>query len=241
MPMITLHQFTTAPVWGVNPSPFCMKVENYLRLAGIPYRLEIARPDKAPKGKLPFVTDEDGRRIPDSGQIVAHLEATRGARLDGGLDAEQRALGHLIRRTCEESLFFVALYGRWIAPEGWKIVCPAVFGRMPAPLRWIVPPLVRRGLIRDLRGQGTLRHSPEEIYALGCADVDALAALLGDKPFFLTDRPTSADLCVHAFVANILKPPFENPLKAHARTLPALEAFVARIDERLAASAGPLP
>ena len=239
--MITLYQFTTQTVWGLNPSPFCMKVESYLRLAGIPYRLATALPHQAPKGKLPFIAEADGRRIPDSGQIVAHLEATRGGRLDGGLDAGQRALGHLIQRTCEESLFFVALYGRWIDPAGWAIIRPTMFGRMPAPLRWIVPPLIRRRLARDLRGQGTLCHGRDQIYALGCADLDALATLLGDKPFFLADRPTSADLCVHAFVANILKPPFENPLKAHARTLPALGAFVARIDERLAACAGPLP
>lgn len=237
--MITLYQFTTKPVWGVNPSPFSMKVESYLRLAGLPYRLEASLPHKAPKGKLPFILDDDGRRIPDSGQIVAHLEATRGAPLDGGLDAGQRALGHLIRRTCEESLFFVALYGRWIDPEGWKIIRPAMFGRLPAPLRWIVPPLIRRGLARDLKGQGTLRHSREEIYALGRADLDALAALLGDKPFFLAERPTTADVCVHAFLANLLEPPFENPLKAHAQRLPGLVAFVARLDERLAATAGP--
>ena len=234
--MITLYQFTTGPVWGLNPSPFCMKAESYLRLAGLPYRLEASLPHKAPKGKLPFIADDDGRLIADSGRILAHLEAGRGAHLDGGLDAGQRALGHLVRRTCEESLFFVMLYGRWIDPAGWAVILPALFGRMPAPLRWIVPPLIRRGLARDLRGQGTLRHSREEIYALGCADLDALAALLGDKPFFLEGRPTTADVTAHAFLANILKPPFENPLKAHAQRLPALVAFVARMDERLAAA-----
>ena len=232
--MITLCQFTTSPVWGINPSPFCMKVETYLKLAGVPYRAVATLPMKAPKGKLPFILEEDGRAIPDSGRIVAHLEATRGAPLDGGLTPDQRALGHLIRRTCEESLFFVALYGRWFDEPGWSVLRPLFFGRMAPPLKWIVPSLVRRGLRRDLLGQGTLRHSRDEIYALGCADLDALAGILGDQAFFLTDRPTSADSCAHAFLANILKPPIDNPLKAHCQTLAPLVGFVERMDARLA-------
>jgi glutathione S-transferase len=234
--MITLCQFTTEPVWGVNPSPFCMKVETYLRLAGLPFRAEATLPFKAPKGKLPFIIESDGRRIPDSGHILAHLEATTGGRLDGGLSPEQRARGHLIRRTCEESLFFVALYGRWFDQPGWSILKPLMFGRMPPLLRWIVPALVRRGLRRDLLGQGTLRHSRDEIYALGCADLDALADSLGERPFFLGERPSSVDACVHAFVANILKPPIDTPLRRHAQRLAALVAFTERMDQRLAAA-----
>ena len=62
--MITLNQF--ARVWGIpNPSPFCTKVETYLRMAGIPYEVADAVPPQAPKGKLPYITD-GGRKIADS-------------------------------------------------------------------------------------------------------------------------------------------------------------------------------
>ena len=51
--MITLHQF--ARVWDIpNLSPFCSKVETYLRMAGIPYEVADAIPPTAPKGKLPY-------------------------------------------------------------------------------------------------------------------------------------------------------------------------------------------
>ena len=36
--MIKLYQFK--PAWGLpNPSPFCMKVETYLRMAGLSYEV----------------------------------------------------------------------------------------------------------------------------------------------------------------------------------------------------------
>ena len=51
--MITLHQFP--PAWGLpNASPFCMKVETYLRMCNLPYTtVNVLNPAKGPKGKLP--------------------------------------------------------------------------------------------------------------------------------------------------------------------------------------------
>ena len=75
--MIKLYQFK--PAWGLpNPSPFCMKVETYLRMAGLPYEaINGALPFKAPKKKLPYI--EDGTQlIADSGFILEYLKATHG-------------------------------------------------------------------------------------------------------------------------------------------------------------------
>jgi len=46
--MIKLYQFH--PAWGLpNPSPFCMKVETYLRMAGLPY--------EGVNGAVPFLAN----------------------------------------------------------------------------------------------------------------------------------------------------------------------------------------
>lgn len=48
--MIRLHQFP--PVFGRNVSPFTLKLETWLRLAGLPYEVIATRnPGRAPKGK----------------------------------------------------------------------------------------------------------------------------------------------------------------------------------------------
>ncbi len=53
--MIKLYQFD--PAFGLpNASPFCMKLETYLRMAQLPFEIEPATLqafNKAPKGKMP--------------------------------------------------------------------------------------------------------------------------------------------------------------------------------------------
>ena len=41
-----------------NVSPFCCKMETWLRIAGIPYEVvDTPNPRSAPKGKMPFIED----------------------------------------------------------------------------------------------------------------------------------------------------------------------------------------
>ncbi len=230
--MIVLHQFPR--VFGVlNPSPFCMKVGVYLRMAGLPHELRDADPRKAPRGKLPWIED-GGKVIADSGSILEYLRATYGDPLDGGLDAEARARGHAIRRLFEESLYWAMLYGRFIDPAGWAVTGPAFFGSFPWPLNAVVPKLARKHMAKELWFQGTGRHPPDQIYASGMADLAALAGLLGDRPYCLGDAATSVDATGYAFLANILVPPVETPLKRAAQGMANLVAY----HDRMAAAWG---
>ena len=224
---IILHVFPAS--WGLNPSPFCLKVETYCRMAGIPFNSVPALPFRAPRGKLPFMSHEK-KCIPDSGQIIAYLQQRYGDPLDQELNAEQRALGHLIRRCCEESLYFVLLYHRWIDPDGWKIIKPTFFGTMPFLLRDVVASLARRGVRRALHDQGYGRHTPEEVLALGEADLWALALMLATRDFVVADHPTSYDATLYAFLANILRAPLNDGLKERVLQHANLVAYVDRME-----------
>lgn len=229
--MITLYQFP--PGFGLpNASPFCMKVETYLRMAGLRYRLDnrglVLR---APKGKLPFI--EDGtERIADSGLIIDYLKGRYGDPLDAELDSGQRACATAFQRLMEEHLYWAVLYTRWFTPSGWALTRDVFFGGMRWPLGAIVPPLARRGLRRQLWGHGMGRHPEDQIMALGRADILAVAEFLADKPFLLGDRPSAADACAFAFLANLLWAPLESPLKLQAAALPNLDAYCRRMQAR---------
>ncbi len=229
--MITLHQFP--PALGLpNASPFCLKLELYLRMANLPYRnaytLEL---HKAPKGKLPWI-DDDGVALADSGLIIDYLKRKYGDPLDGDLSPLQRAQALAITRLVEEHLYWTVLHDRWISEAGWALTGPGFFGGMPWPLRAIVPIVARRGIRAELRGHGMGRHTPEQIHALGTADVDALSELLGDQPYFLGAQATSVDAVAGAFLANILMVPLETPVKAAAAGHANLVAYCRRVAQR---------
>lgn len=226
--MITLHQFP--PALGLpNASPFCLKLELYLRMAGLAYRNQYTQElHRAPKGKLPWI-DDDGVKVADSGLIVDYLKRKFGDPLDGDLDALRCSQALAITRLLEEHLYWAVLHDRWIAPTGWEMTRPAFFGSLPWPLRAIVPWVARRGIRAELRGHGMGRHTPQQIHALGSADIDALAALLGDQEYFLGARATSLDAVVAAFLANILMVPLETPIKVAAAGHANLVAYCRRM------------
>lgn len=63
-------------------------------------------------------------------------------------------------------------------------------------------------------------YAPEDAYARGMADLDAVAGLLGDRSFMFGPRPGSVDAGMYGFVANIHYYDIDTPLKRHlqART-----------------------
>ena len=68
--MIKLYQYL--PAFGLpNASPFCMKLETYLRMAGLPFEapvVSLRELGRAPKGKMPYI--EDGVRIPADSTFI---------------------------------------------------------------------------------------------------------------------------------------------------------------------------
>jgi glutathione S-transferase len=61
------------------------------------------------------------------------------------------------------------------------------------------------------------------------ADVEALAALLGDQDYFLGTQATSIDAIATAFLANVLMVPLETPIKATAAGHANLVAYCRRM------------
>jgi glutathione S-transferase len=109
-----------------------------------------------------------------------------------------------------------------------------LFGRYGYPPSEVetVAAQVRERIRSALHGHGLGRHTKEEIYGLGNADLSALSAYLEDRPYFLGEEPTSLDATAYGFLTNILYVGYETPLETHARALPTLRAYCDRIRQR---------
>ena len=226
--MITLYTF--GPHFGLpDPSPFVTKTMVQLKMAGLDFRTEsdFARFRAAPKGKLPYIND-GGTIVADSSAIRRHIEKVHGLNLDAGLDARQRATAFTVERMLEEGLYWVMVHTRWIEPDNWPILRAAFFDPMPWPLRHLIPVIAQRTVRRNLHGQGTGRHSSDEIAAIGIGIIDALSVQIGDGPYLMGATRSGADATVLAFLLGTLAPVFRSPVADAVRARPNLVAYVER-------------
>lgn len=214
-----------------NLSPFCCKLETWLRIAHVPYEVvDTPDPRKGPKGKLPFIEDA-GVRIADTSIIVDHLVRTRGVDPDARLDASQRAIALLVQRTLEEHYAFVAAYTHLVRDQGLQHT-RARFDSMPAILRPLVAGIVRGRVKKLLWQQGILRHSDREIVESGVRDWCAVLTVMGDAPFFFGDEPTGVDAIVFGALATSVLTPIESPIRDFLRSQPGCVAYAERIRTR---------
>lgn len=227
--MLELVQFPRA-LGVMNASPFCMKVEVFLKLAGLPYQVDDKTlPMRLPKGKLPGLRD-GGTVVCDSQAIVEYLQQRYRDQLPAALRNPEQGTDRALRLMLEEHLYFAMLWHRWIADTGFTQAIPALFTGLPAPLRAVLPHVVRRKMRRDLLGQGMGRHSPQEIADHACGDLTALQSALGEKAFFGGANPSSLDAVAYAFLANIVFVAVDNPVRRHLQAQAGLLAYCARME-----------
>ncbi len=228
--MLILHQFT--PVWDLpNPSPFCCKVETYLRMAEIDYQVSDSVPPFAPKRKLPYIVDGD-RTVADSRLIIEYLNVQYDVDLNRGLTPTQKAQSLAFERMIEDDLFWVMLWSRWCQPHNWGVNKKAIFGSFGPVGRSLGSWLARRKVRGDLWSQGISRHREDEIFQIGNRDLDALSEFLGDKPYFMGEQPTTLDASAFGLLINVIGCPIESALKVHAQSLKNLTSYCLRMRDR---------
>ena len=208
---IDLYRF--GPFLGTpDPSPFVIKTMMLLTLARLPYRLVQGNPLKAPKRFLPYIIDA-GEVVSDSTLIRRHLERKYGVDFDAGLRPQQKAVSWALERMCEDHLYFAMLETRWLDKANFENGVARMFGAIPAPVRPLVKLMLRRQNKARLYGHGLGRHAKADIVTLAIRDIDALAAIIADKPYLMGDEPSGADASVFGIVTAILTPPLTTPLR----------------------------
>lgn len=225
--MITLHSF--GPMFGLpDPSPFVTKAEALLRLSGLPFRTVIGNLRKAPKGKFPIIED-DGVIVADSTLIRLHLESKYGIDFDQHLTNSEKGIAWCVEKMLEDHLYWALIRFRWVEDSNFNKGPRHFFNAIPALVRPLIIAMVRRQVRRNLHAQGLGRHSEAEIIQMATRAIDALAAILDDKPYLMGEQSCAADATVFAFTAAILAAHFETPLRTHAQQHPNLVAYRDRL------------
>lgn len=199
--------------WPVpSESPACLKLMTWLRMAGIPYELEILKgPPRSKTGKAPYLIRADGSLLDDSSVIVDTLTHERGVTLDAERSPEQRAMMVLVQRTVESHLYFVTLLHRW--RDHWPQTRDAYFGgSIPRPILALVAPTIRRRALAQAHGHGIGRRPQAQVDAEARADLEALEQILGDDEFFF-GTPGVTDAIVYGTLENARACPLPGVIK----------------------------
>lgn len=203
--MLTYVTFPIAKKYEpLNFSPFCAKAEFFLILNKIAHEKQyLGNTSKAPRGKLPFIKFK-GQSIPDSEQIIATLSKEYSIDMDAHLSEEQRSSSYITRKMMEDHLYWVMLYFRWVNEENWKTTKNVFFDGMPAPLKAIIPALVRKSVVNACHSQGISRYEESEIMEMAQKGLHSLSIMLGEKKFFFGDQISHLDVAAYGMFSNML-------------------------------------
>lgn len=225
--MITL--FTFGPAFGLpDASPFVIKAEMLLKLAGLPYQAKRGNVRRAPKGKLPYL-DDMGRVVADSTLIRWHIERTYHVDFDEGLTPAERGTAWAVEKLLEDNLYWAVARVRWLEGDNFERGPAQFFNVVPTPLRGMVKALVKRRVRQMLWSQGLGRHRVEDMTEIAVQGVTSVADILGDKLYLMGDRPCGADATLFAFAASLQSPVFDTPIRAAAESHANLQAYLARM------------
>ena len=228
--MITLYGF--GPFFGLpEASPFVIKAEVQIKMAGLAYTKQIGSREESPKGQLPYI-DDGGQRIADSTFIRMHVEKTYGVDLDASLDEHQRAEAWAIERMVEHQLYWMLVHMRWMMQENFDKGPSHFFDSAPDAIRDKLRSDARANVAMALRFAGPARHSLPEIVELGTRSLSSLSMLLGWKPYLMGEEPCGADAMMFAVLSGLLTPFFESPFRDRVLEFSNLVSYVDRMMAR---------
>ncbi|XP_076862453.1 failed axon connections homolog [Brachyhypopomus gauderio] len=199
---IILHQFSRPKSGVPSLSPFCLKMETYLRMVDLPYQ-NYFDGKLSPQGKMPWI-EYNQEQVYGSEFIIDFLEERLGANLNGGLSAQERAVSRAITKMVEEHFYWTIAYCQWVENLEETKRMLAVSGPLSDLLRWILSHVTRGLVKREMYGHGIGRFTREQVYALMEKDMRTLATLLGDKKYIMGPRVSTVDAAVFGHLAQAM-------------------------------------
>ncbi|XP_050405464.1 failed axon connections homolog [Patella vulgata] len=176
-------------------SPFCLKVETYLRMNRIPYQSD-KDIELSSKGKIPWI-EYNGEVVNDSSFIIQYFNKKLDIDVDRDLTDKERAISRAFQKLIEENLFWCFalsryVYGytdnRWMG-FGWRIY---------------IPILIKRNTVKNAWAAGVGRHTQSEVEQIFDDDMKALSDFLSSKDFMMGSEPTEIDCTAFGMLAQFL-------------------------------------
>jgi glutathione S-transferase len=190
-------------------SPFVLEVDRALGLAKLPFERHYVNMMKLkelnPLGQLPVLL-VGSEKVADSTRILKRIEALAPGSMTGGLDAAKVAEAWLWEEFADTALYPYVLATRWADDRGWPVPRDAFFKALPAPVRFIVAPMVRKKTVKKLVERDFTRAGLDACYERLRRVLDDLDARAPQEGFWLGPRASVADLGLFSHLHSLRLP-----------------------------------
>ncbi|XP_043193869.1 failed axon connections homolog [Amphibalanus amphitrite] len=197
--VVVLHQFergTNMP----NLSPFALKLETYLRMAGIKYIVDTEEPQGA-RGKCPWITI-NGEELSDSELIIDYLAKHFNKPIKEELSPSQHAIGRAVQVMLDEHTIVAVAYKRYVLDRmSYILKC---FPKQYQLMMRIFYPAFSKQLKKYFFTNGMGRFSEEEVLFFLRRELRALEDVIGDKQFVVAKTPSTYDAAVFAELTQVI-------------------------------------
>ncbi|XP_061192852.1 failed axon connections homolog [Saccostrea echinata] len=198
--VVVVHHFFGRGLMVPSKSPFPMKLETFLRMTKTPYMNDHSgRMSK--KGKTPWIEFND-TEVADSQFCLDFLKKKNGIDLNTALSTQQKSVARAFLKLIEENFYWTLCIELFCNKDNIPVL------KSSAPLKgagfWLYYWFVRRAIRSATWGHGIGRHSVEEVWGIGQADIEALSNYLGDKKYFMGDDPSEIDCSLFGMLTFLL-------------------------------------
>lgn len=191
--VVILHQFPrTINLKVPSASPYCLKLETWLRMANINYQNHFTF-KMSSKGKIPWIT-LNGNNVADSQFCIEYL----GEKLDKDLNSGiinnlELAAARAFLKLVEGSLSYcITLYRIKIYRK------PSENG-----LPWFLIAFTRTNYLKGLKVQGYGKHTNKEIFSIAKSDLKAINDYIGSRKFLTGNSPCNEDAALFGMLAQV--------------------------------------
>ncbi|KAM3722163.1 Uncharacterized protein ACO02O_09879 [Dirofilaria immitis] len=173
-------------------SPFCLKLETWLRMADIQYENICSWRIRSLEGTVPFL-EYNGREYSDSALAIRDMTRIFSKEsMENHLNDEQKATARAFEAIAESSLAVTNAYFRFVEhfDELFQQLPDSTFGILAVFWKFLLK-IMMISLMRKKRPVLAItKHNRDEIINIANDDLKAISSFLGNKHYFTGFKPT---------------------------------------------------